>query len=81
VTCRQFAAFIADFLDGSLPDAERQEFDRHVSRCANCARYLEGYRQTVAVGKRAFDDIDSQLPRDVPDELVCAILQARRNRS
>jgi len=81
VTCRQFADFIADFLEGSLPAADHQEFKRHLGVCANCARYLDGYRKTVAVGKCAFDDLDAQLPADVPEELVDAILQARRDRS
>jgi anti-sigma factor RsiW len=77
VTCREFAGFIADFLDGGLGDAARQAFERHLERCRNCARYLEGYRGTVALGKQAFVNPDESLPSDVPDELVEAILQAR----
>jgi anti-sigma factor RsiW len=78
VTCREFATFIADFLDGALPAADRQSFERHLSRCANCARYLESYRQSMALGKHAFDDVDAAVPGDVPEEMVDAILAARR---
>jgi anti-sigma factor RsiW len=78
VICRELADFIADFLDGSLPDAAREPFEQHLRRCANCARYLDGYRQTVALGKRAFDDPDGALPADVPEELVDLILRSRR---
>jgi anti-sigma factor RsiW len=81
VTCRDFTAFIADFLDGELPAAERQQFERHLGRCVNCARYLEGYRTATALGKRAFEDGDAPVPPEVPDELVDAILRVRRSSS
>lgn len=80
MTCREFTAFIADFLDGGLPAAERQQFDRHLGRCANCARYLESYRTAITLGKAAFEDGDAPVPPDVPGELVDAILRARGNK-
>ena len=79
MTCREFAEFIADFLDGELPANERQQFERHLSRCVNCSRYLDSYRQSIALGKRAFDDEDADVPSDVPEELVEAILLSRRS--
>ena len=80
MTCREFTAFIAAFLDGELAASERQPFERHLGRCANCARYLESYRSAIALGKRAFEDGDGPLPADVPDDLVDAILRSRRDR-
>jgi anti-sigma factor RsiW len=79
VTCREFAEFIAEFLDGELPASEREQFERHLSRCGNCARYLQGYRQSTALGKRAFEDDGAVVPSDVPEELVEAILSTRRS--
>lgn len=78
MTCREFADFIADFLDGALPEPERVAFERHLGRCANCTRYLESYRASVALGKRAFVDGNAAVPIEVPQELVDAILHARR---
>ena len=78
MTCRQFTAFIADFLAGELPAAEHDQFQQHLEVCANCARYLDGYRATIALGKRAFADHDGRLPDEVPQELVDAILRTRR---
>ena len=79
MTCREFAEFIADFLDGDLPAIEREQFQRHLALCVNCARYLESYRQSMTLGKRAFDDDDAALPGDVPEDLVQAILSTRRS--
>jgi anti-sigma factor RsiW len=81
MTCREFADFMADYLTDELPLDLRQLFDHHLTLCVNCQRYLAGYRQTVALGKRAFDDEHAALPADVPEDLVKAILAARFRRS
>jgi anti-sigma factor RsiW len=80
VTCREFADFMADYLSGELAPEPRQQFDHHLSLCVNCQRYLGSYRETVALGKRAFADDDAALPADVPEQLVKAILAARHPR-
>ena len=78
VTCREFADFIMDYLAGELPPESRAEFNNHLSVCPNCQKYLASYEETVKLGKRAFDDEDSTLPEDVPEELINSILAARR---
>lgn len=78
MTCREFTEFIAQYLAGELPARQGEAFDRHLSLCVNCARYLQQYRETIAVSRRAFDDDQGPLPADVPDELVEAILRARK---
>jgi anti-sigma factor RsiW len=78
VSCREFADFIADYLSGELPAEVRAQFDHHLEVCVNCVRYLDAYRAAVALGKAAFDGTDDSVPGDVPDDLVKAILAARR---
>lgn len=78
MTCREFAEFIADFLDGSLPAGERAAFEGHLARCGNCARYLDGYRQAMALGRQAFAAPGDPVPVDVPEDLIEAIARARR---
>jgi anti-sigma factor RsiW len=78
VTCRELADFIADYLTGDLSAEIRAAFDHHLSLCPNCRRYLAGYEATVTLGRHAFDADDSPVPADVPEELVRAILLARR---
>ena len=78
MTCREFAEFIAGFLDGDLPAAERAAFEDHLARCRNCVRYLDGYRQTMSLGKLALAAPDAPVPVDVPEDLVEAIARARR---
>ena len=77
MTCREFADFMADYLSGELGPELRHAFDYHLSLCVNCVRYLASYRETVALGKRAFEDQDAAVPAEVPEDLVKAILAAR----
>jgi anti-sigma factor RsiW len=75
VTCREFADFVMDYFDGQLGAEARARFDRHLSLCPDCVSYLQQYRDTVQAGQAAFDD---ELPAAVPDDLVRAILDAKR---
>ena len=78
MTCREFASFISGYLIGDLPRADRLQFERHLAACPNCERYLAQYRETIAAGRAAFADPDADLPPEVPEELVRAILAARQ---
>lgn len=77
MTCRQVIDFLHDYLSQELPPEQREEFERHVAGCTHCAIYLESYRRTIALEQDALrDDADAADP--IPDELVRAILAARR---
>jgi anti-sigma factor RsiW len=75
VTCRDFADFLLDYVEGELPTETRQRFDAHMAICPDCVQYLQHYTETVKAGRLAMAD---ELPADVPEGLVTAILQARR---
>lgn len=79
MTCREFADYMMDYLSGELSPESRAQFEHHVSLCGNCRKYLTSYDETVKLGKRAFEDDDAALPADVPEQLVEAILAARRS--
>ncbi len=79
MTCRDFAGFMADYLSGELTSDVRAAFEHHLSLCDNCVNYLARYKATVAAGKLAFEGAGDEVPGDVPDDLIRAILAARRN--
>ena len=74
MTCRDVIEFLMDYLDGALPPQERALFEEHFDVCPQCIDYLNTYRETIKLGKASFDD---PACRDVPEELVRAILAAR----
>jgi len=78
VTCREFADFIMDYLAGELPADAREPFERHLSRCHNCHEYIAQYKSTIAAGRLAFQNPEDEVPEDVPEDLIKAVLAARR---
>ena len=78
MTCREFTDFIMGYLDRELPSDVHTPFESHLTRCPACERYLSQYKATVAAGKAAFCEPDAEVPADVPEELINAILSSRR---
>ena len=74
MNCRECADFLSDYMSGELPLAEREAFDRHLARCPNCVAYLDQLQAAVRAGKRACADLEAE----IPEELIRAILKARR---
>jgi anti-sigma factor RsiW len=78
MTCREFIEFMMEYLDHELSEQERAVFDQHLSICPPCEAYLDSYKKTVELGKASFADCgDGELPHDVPEDLIEAILAAR----
>lgn len=78
LTCRELEAFIHDFLEGRLSASEAATFNKHLEHCVPCQTYLEAYRTAVKLGKAAFNDSQAPVPDELPEDLVAAILAARR---
>ena len=78
MTCRDFIEFLMEYLSDALTAEERAIFDAHLSECPWCVAYLKTYRETVALGKAALAEREKDIPEDVPEDLVQAVLAARR---
>jgi anti-sigma factor RsiW len=79
VSCREFVDFLIDYQSGALSAAERACFEDHLAECPNCVTYMQTYRSTIELSKLACRS-SGHVPEDVPEELVQAILAARRAR-
>jgi len=77
ITCREFVDFLMAYLDGELPSGQRTTFEGHLDECPPCKTYLDTYRETVALGRGVCAREDADVPEDVPEALVLAILAAR----
>jgi anti-sigma factor RsiW len=79
MTCRELVGFIDAYISNELPPGERVCFEQHLAECDACVDYLDSYKSTVAMGKLAFAKIDSsEIPQDVPHDLIDAILNSRK---
>jgi anti-sigma factor RsiW len=77
ITCRELIDFIADYLDGTIPEGSRHEFDGHLAVCPSCVAYLDGYRRTIQLGKAALQPSDRPATDVAPEWLVRAVRSAR----
>ncbi len=77
LTCRQIIDFVQAFLDGELPLREQTIFELHLTICTECKNYLQSYQSTQALSKMAAD-VEPEV-KPIPEELVKAILAARKN--
>ena len=78
LTCREFEAFVLRYLEDDLPGAQRRAFEWHIRMCRECREYLQAYRTSMEIGKRVLPGPDDPLPDDVPEDLIKAVLAARK---
>jgi len=78
ITCKEFDGFMVDYLDNELSDKQRSKFELHIRMCRECRQYLDAYQRTIEVSQAACSSADDAVPNDVPDDLVKAILKARK---
>jgi anti-sigma factor RsiW len=76
VTCQELVEFLLSYLDGELSAGERNRFERHLEECPDCVAYLATYQEAVRLGK-AVCTCGETIPRDVPYQLVQAVMAAR----
>ncbi len=80
MTCKDFIEFLHQWLDGELPEAQELLFEEHLSLCSSCVAYLSNYQDTLSLAKGAFCDPEGPVPDEVPEDLVEAVLAARKVR-
>ena len=75
MTCRDTISRLMDYVDGRLTISERRALEAHVVACIRCQEFLESYRKTSELFKRA---TTVRLPKAVARRLRKA-LEKRRN--
>lgn len=78
MSCREFVEFLDDYLSAALSEARRTAFDVHLSLCPPCVIYMKTYGQAVRMGRAVLERSEDELPAEIPEGLVRAILEARK---
>lgn len=60
--CQDCVGLLADYLDGTLPDAQKQALEEHLSFCPPCVTFVRTYKATAKVARR-------ELARDMPQDV------------
>ncbi len=62
LTCREMTLLLADYLDGTMPAADRKALDHHVGACPPCEAFLRTYAATIRLTRMVPCD-------EIPEEL------------
>lgn len=79
ITCEAFEDFILAYLEDDLPPRQKFVFELHLKVCRECRDYLKAYRASMDVARTAYAETAEALPETVPDDLVRAVLDARKS--
>jgi anti-sigma factor RsiW len=72
ITCREIVRIVSDYLDGALPEAEREAVELHLNLCDGCSDYLAQLRMSIALtGELPPDAISPEL-----EEQLCAAFRS-----
>jgi anti-sigma factor RsiW len=47
MSCQELVELVTDYFDGKLSWRQRRRFEKHISDCHFCARYIEQMRVTI----------------------------------
>ena len=47
MSCKELVEDITSYLEGTMPDRERQSFDEHLELCPGCRVYIDQMRATI----------------------------------
>ena len=61
--CKKVTDFLADYVDGTLPEKTQQQFEEHIGMCKCCGTYFDQYRATIDLMKEGQEV-------EIPCELV-----------
>ena len=80
MTCQDIVEFLMDYAAGAVSQEERAVFEAHLAACPPCVAYLKTYEVTVQVSQKALAGPGPEALPPMPEELVAAILAARKRR-
>jgi len=78
INCVEFEGFILDYLDDELPRRQKIVFEMHLRLCRECRDYLKAYRTAMTLAAESLRDASDFEPEDVPEDLIAAVLAARK---
>lgn len=76
--CRELIEFLDDYVADALAPSVRAAFEEHLARCPYCRDYLKTYRDSIQLAKFAVADRAEHVRETIPEELVRAVVAARK---
>ena len=75
-SCQEMIEVVTNYLDDAQAPAERQRFERHLSRCAGCTTYVDQMRETIR--QTGVVPREESLPPALREEIVAQFRNWKR---
>ncbi len=66
-SCEEVNRFLADYLEGALPDKTHARFRTHIEKCPDCSVFFEQYKTTIEWVR---EDRDLKIPEDLVEHTL-----------
>ncbi len=61
LSCKELVELVTEYLEGTLPEERRADFDAHLTDCDGCTNYLAEMRRTIHLtGQLSEDDLSPE---------------------
>lgn len=70
VRCKECIDLLVDYLEGELPEEQEKKLDEHFMGCPPCLDFLDQYRASTQLGKKALVEEMSQALADKLSEFL-----------
>ena len=77
ITCEEFFAEFADYLENHVSPEVRQELELHISQCRVCHVLYDSSRKTVKI---VSESNSFELPQDIVDPIVDRVMAKLRTK-
>lgn len=67
MNCKSLVELVTEYLEGALPDPDRERLEAHLAACDGCTAYLEQIRTTIRLTGALTEE---QIPADARESLL-----------
>jgi anti-sigma factor RsiW len=69
LSCKELVDLVADYLEETISDEARTQFEQHLSECGYCSTYVQQMHLTVKLTHQ-LAEAESDVEKPAPDELL-----------
>lgn len=64
--CKECIDLLVDYLEGALPEEQDKKLDEHFLGCPPCLEFLDQYRASTTLSRKA---LEIEMPQELADKL------------
>jgi predicted anti-sigma-YlaC factor YlaD len=80
MSCKELVEWVTEYLEQTMPPADRARFDAHLDVCPGCREYLAQFRETIRLtGCLSSENIEAAMPPATREALLKAFHDLARD--